>query len=276
MKGKVTKESFFFRVEDYDGTEKFVSDRKTESLMVKCLHGSCHVRFKIYEEEIREGDNFFVSQFMAFAMSDFSDDFRCRIVRLPDSFMVNVYPYMSSDFKTVLSMATPKTYRYCNIPMLDSCLEQLRMLATDEQAFYRNRVAVNIVTNYLLMTYDQLKLYGISVSNPPKNRSFEYANRFFMMLAEEMDQRHSVDYYADQLHISSRYLYRICLENTGLTPKQLIDFQIIGNIKRMLLSGDDSIQQIADRMGFPDQASLGQFFKRNEGVPPQVFRKSFK
>ena len=51
---------------------------------------------------------------------------------------------------------------------------------------------------------------------------------------------------------------------------------LIGNIKKMLLSTDWSIQQVADAMGFPDQASLGQFFKRNEGVSPLTFRKSFR
>ena len=51
---------------------------------------------------------------------------------------------------------------------------------------------------------------------------------------------------------------------------------LIGNIKKMLLSTDWSIQQVADVMGFPDQASLGQFFKRNEGVSPLAFRKSFR
>ena len=77
-------------------------------------------------------------------------------------------------------------------------------------------------------------------------------------------------------HHPPRYLFKICQENTGLTPKQLIDYQIIGNIKKMLLSTDWSIQQVADVMGFPDQASLGQFFKRNEGVSPLAFRKSFR
>lgn len=33
---------------------------------------------------------------------------------------------------------------------------------------------------------------------------------------------------------------------------------------------------VVDAMGFPDQASLGQFFKRNEGVSPLAFRKSFR
>ncbi|MBO7493654.1 MAG: AraC family transcriptional regulator [Bacteroidales bacterium] len=50
----------------------------------------------------------------------------------------------------------------------------------------------------------------------------------------------------------------------------------MGNIKKLLLSTDWSIQQVADVMGFPDQASLGQFFKRNEGVSPLTFRKSFR
>ncbi len=81
---------------------------------------------------------------------------------------------------------------------------------------------------------------------------------------------------APELHITPRYLFKICQENTGLTPKQLIDYQIIGNIKKLLLSTDWSIQQVADAMGFPDQASLGQFFKRNEGVSPLTFRKSFR
>ena len=33
---------------------------------------------------------------------------------------------------------------------------------------------------------------------------------------------------------------------------------------------------VVGAMGFPDQASLGQFFKRNEGVSPLAFRKSFR
>ncbi len=270
------KEAFNFWVEEYFGTANFTSNRKTESLLVKCLKGRCKVTFKWYKEEVHEGDNFFVPQFMVFAMSDFSEDFHSTIIHLPEQFMLNVYPYMSSDFKTVLSMATPLTYRYCNIPMLDLCVDQLRMLSDDPQAFYYDRIAVNIVTNYLLMSFDQLKLYGVTVSNPPKNRSFEYANRFFKLLGEESVQRRSVDYYADKLNISSRYLYRICQENAGCSPKQLIDYQTIGNIKKLLISTNQSIQQVADVMGFPDQASLGQFFKRNEGVSPQTFRKSFK
>jgi len=276
MKTSPKNEAYNFWAEEYSGTENYISDSKTESLMVKCLKGNCKVTFKSYEEEIHEGDNFFVPQFIVFDMSQFSDDFHCHIIHLPDDFMLNVYPYLSSDFKTVLSMATPETYRYCHVSLLDSCFEQLRILSEYKQALYRNRVAVNIVTNYLLMSYDQLKTNKNPISRPPKNRSFEYANRFFKLLGDESVQRQTVDYYADKLNISARYLYRICQENTGLSPKQLIDLQIIGNIKKMLLSTDLSIQQIADIMGFPDQASLGQFFKRNEGVAPQMFRKSFK
>ena len=266
----------FYSTELYSGSQRFVSDRKRESLLVQCLSGNCKAKFKGYEVEIREGDNFFVPQFMTFAIPVTDDSFRLRLIRLPDSFMVNVYPYMSSDFKTVLSMATPETYRFCNVLMLNLCFEQLWGLPDAEEMFYRDRVALNIVTNYLLMTFDQLKMYGGTVSNPPKNRSFEFANRFFKMLGEEKVLRRSVDYYAEQLHITPRYLFKICQENTGLTPKQLIDYQIIGNIKKLLLSTDWSIQQVADAMGFPDQASLGQFFKRNEGVSPLTFRKSFR
>ena len=85
-----------------------------------------------------------------------------------------------------------------------------------------------------------------------------------------------IKYYADKLNITSRYLYKICKETTGLTPKQMIDYTIVGKAKKLLLTTEMANQQISGELLFPDQATFGQYFKRNVGMSPLEFRKKYK
>lgn len=61
---------------------------------------------------------------------------------------------------------------------------------------------------------------------------------------------------------------------TGETPKEMIDKWIVHEIKLMLMFSDLSLQQIADRMHFPDQSYLGRFFKRHTGSSPLAYRNA--
>jgi AraC-like DNA-binding protein len=65
-------------------------------------------------------------------------------------------------------------------------------------------------------------------------------------------------------------------QETGKTPKLLIDEMLLGEIKNSLIITADTLQQIADRFKFPDISSFGQFFKRQTGMSPKVFRERYK
>lgn len=81
-------------------------------------------------------------------------------------------------------------------------------------------------------------------------------------------------FYADRLCISTKYLTGICRSITnGASAKQIIDQHVILEIKVLLQSTELSMQEIADRLGFPDQSYLGRYFKRYEGMSLEITGK---
>ena len=84
-----------------------------------------------------------------------------------------------------------------------------------------------------------------------------------------------VTFYANKLCISTKYLTGICKSVTGEAAKKLIDDFSILEIKVLLQSTELTIQEIADRLGFPDQSYLGRYFKRHEGMSPKEYQSKY-
>ena len=97
------------------------------------------------------------------------------------------------------------------------------------------------------------------------------------LIRENSAREHQVPFYADKLCISSRYLGDIVAENFGgMTPKQLIDKQLIAEIKVQLDNPLFSVSEIAQYLNFPEHTSMSRFFKRNTGMSPKEYRASRK
>lgn len=100
------------------------------------------------------------------------------------------------------------------------------------------------------------------------------AHRFIRMVKTEAVAHHRADYYADKLNITQRYLNKIILQHTcGRTPKQLIDTQLIAEIKEMLLDTTITVTQLASALNFPDQSYLSRFFRHHTGISPTQYRQ---
>lgn len=99
------------------------------------------------------------------------------------------------------------------------------------------------------------------------------ANRFISLVKKDATREHRAAYYADRLNISQRYLNKVVMIHTnGRTPKQVIDSQLVAEIKDRLLDDTLSITQIAYMLNFPDQSYLSRFFRRHTGISPLRYR----
>lgn len=99
------------------------------------------------------------------------------------------------------------------------------------------------------------------------------ANKFIRLVKKECISHHNVDYYAKRLNISTRYLNKVIQEHhQNYTPKQIIDAQLVAEIKNKLIDASNTITQIAEQLNFPDQSYLSRFFHRKTGMSPMQYR----
>lgn len=103
----------------------------------------------------------------------------------------------------------------------------------------------------------------------PRRKLF---NNFCKLLSENCREHHDVKFYADRLCITPYYLACITNRIFAASPKEIIDRQIIMEIKSLLTTTELSIKEICNLYGFESSSYLGRFFRRNIGMTPTEYR----
>lgn len=103
-------------------------------------------------------------------------------------------------------------------------------------------------------------------------RSNEIFRNFKKLLVHHYREAHTIQFYADQLHISTTYLSRIVKELTGHTVCFHVSELLCADARKLLECTDMDIKEIADYLGFSDQSVFGKFFIRKTGLSPLKFR----
>lgn len=85
----------------------------------------------------------------------------------------------------------------------------------------------------------------------------------------------SVQYIADQLHVSASYLSSLLKNLTGQSTQQHIHEKLIEKAKTELSTTRLSISEIAYNLGFEHPQSFSKLFKSKTDLSPTEFRQSF-
>ena len=100
----------------------------------------------------------------------------------------------------------------------------------------------------------------------------ELFNRFMMLLEKDYKISRDVNYYAEKMNISSKYLTNIVNQVTGHTPKTIIDQYVILQLKLHLKRSTQSIKEMAWEFHFVDVSFFCRYFKKHTGLTPQQIR----
>ena len=156
--------------------------------------------------------------------------------------------------------------------MAEGLLHALEAVYADKRNRYRTLIAKNLLRCCLLEIYDKSYRFFGRQQIEGSNRQDELFKKFMTLVHEHAAREREVTFYADKLCISTKYLTGICRHVSGAAAKVIIDRFAILEIKVLLQSTELSIQEISDRLHFPDQSYLGRYFKRHEGISPKEYR----
>jgi YesN/AraC family two-component response regulator len=95
---------------------------------------------------------------------------------------------------------------------------------------------------------------------------------FTSLVQQQYRKQRNVQQYAEQLHITPKYLTETVKEISGKTAGEIIDYLVILEAKRLLSDSTLSVLQVAEELNFSDQSFFGKFFKRHVGYSPKEYR----
>lgn len=98
-------------------------------------------------------------------------------------------------------------------------------------------------------------------------------NSFLNLITNHYRHAHDVTFYAQQLHITTRYLSQVTGLIGGRSPKQIIDSHLLYEAERLLSTTTRTIQEISDLLGFSSQITFAKFFHTKKGISPTSFRQ---
>lgn len=103
----------------------------------------------------------------------------------------------------------------------------------------------------------------------------ELVFRCISYIDENWNNNPSLDEIAGRLHVSKYYLSRLFRKTMGISFREFVLERRIQHAKRLLLSTDWSIQDIADALGYSSAPTFSRSFSAAVGMSPRTFRKAY-
>lgn len=139
-----------------------------------------------------------------------------------------------------------------------------------------------------MQAYLQLLLIeSVKISNFPQpthvSEEYRYVHQFFQLLEQETSHINyttpirikTAKEFAANLLVHPNYLNALLKKHTGQNVSTHIRNRLLEETKVLLVQTDWSLQDIGYSIGFSDQPNFNLFFKKNTGVTPAEFRKSY-
>ncbi|MFC7524492.1 AraC family transcriptional regulator [Parapedobacter sp. GCM10030251] len=122
-----------------------------------------------------------------------------------------------------------------------------------------------------------LDLAGMRAETRPGRLSYNATllRNFQKMVDKHFSELRLPRDYAAMLHITPNHLNAICSDLLGQSAGEVIRNRIALEAKRLLINPALSVTTVAYMLNFEDNSYFTKFFKKNAGMTPEAFRKSF-
>ena len=155
-----------------------------------------------------------------------------------------------------------------------SVLHQFQMLHTVSLMESDNRWQMlgDLLDVLFLLLQDYRRQKGIDDHKYTPHE--ELFARVYRAITEHYQQSREVRFYADMFHLSPKHFATIIKQHTNINALDWINSYVTIQAQTLLRYHRElTVQEIAIRLGFSEQASFSRFFKVNTGLSPTEYRE---
>jgi AraC-like DNA-binding protein len=134
---------------------------------------------------------------------------------------------------------------------------------------------IELLLNYSSRFYKRQFITRKAVSNDMLVKMESLLSAYFNDDTTLMKGLPTVQYLAEQLHVSPHYLSDMLRSLTGQNAQQHIQNKVVEKAKEILSITNLSVAEVAYQLGFEHPQSFNKFFKKKTNVSPLQFRQSF-
>ncbi len=178
----------------------------------------------------------------------------------------NVQPKIFFEHHPIISLKDDE------LAYMDSFYHLCLRLQDREAQVYGTDIRKHLLAAFL---FELLGMYEEASKSMQQSggRRHEHFEAFMASLRQHYKTERSVEFYADKLCISARYLNLICRELTEHSASECISDYVAMHIALSLITTDHSILELSEEYNFSTPSYFIRFFKQHEGMTPLQFRR---
>lgn len=241
--------------------------------LIVCNKGSFDFAVNHKEYSARAGESVFIPEDCLF-----------RVIRSSDDLEIYVLTYRVEPIRDILGNSVVSLHLYsmmtpnpCYVWQTGEEESIVRYMAMLDNSLQMEEDPFNVFERKLLLmalTYRLCSLYShklIADGNVAGHKT-EVFIRLLQLIDQNYMQQRSVEFYADKLCLTPKYLSSLSKSICGYTVQELVFKAIMRKAMSLLNSTTMAIQDISDAFNFPNPSYFGTFFRKQMGMSPQQYR----
>jgi len=253
--------------------------RAKMNCLLICVRGKMTLNLNGAHTELKQNDILLCPPGTSITDAMFSSDIELKLVCMTNAVLISFLRDKMSIWNEtmyihkmhVIRMSPEKINLYISFyNVLKVCMTQ-----TNDEQPYRMEVVRALMCAICYELCGSLKQMIPQEDDTKKTvRGYSIFQRFLELLSKTHPKRRTVEYYAQQLCITPKYLSAVCKKNSGKTAGAWITEQLLEDIRYYLCSTDLSIKQIGAELHFPTSSFFGKYVREHFGMTPSQLRKT--
>lgn len=158
------------------------------------------------------------------------------------------------------------------VAMFKEYYSLLKLKIDDQSHAFRENVTSSILAAMIYDLCNATNRIRITTSHR-HSRSQQVFTQFVKLVEQNFRHERHVAWYSEQLNVSPKTLLEMVKRVSQRTPNEWLDIYTTLEIRLLLKNTTLSVKEIADKLHFGTQSSLGKFFKEHVGISPSNYRR---